>query len=260
MYFLQISDSHNLCDYSKTTGLFQEAFQNLHPLKEKLEKLKEEISLPLDFICHCGDIAHSGAQLADVTAVKESLERLFPQVPLVVTAGNHDNRDLVQQSFLGKVSPPFVQEHSFGDLRVLSFDSSNGVFNSGEITEETATWLLEKLEEPKDTLLMSHHHLLDCQSPMPPLVSHPLFQKVLEKNHVLAYLTGHSHQGYEGKLGTIPYYTVGSFCFSTEDLGGGQHLVRESSAYHLFSYEKGQITLEKSGDLGFLQELGTIQK
>ncbi len=147
MYFLQISDSHYLRDYGKTQGLFQEAFPKLHPLGEKLESLSKEITVSLDFICHCGDVCHSGGDLDDANGVALALERHFPQVPVVVTAGNHDKREDVERAFLGKVIEPFVQETLFGDLRVLSFDSSNGVLNSGEISEKTCTWLLDKLKE-----------------------------------------------------------------------------------------------------------------
>lgn len=265
MYFLQISDTHHLHHYESTKDFFHDAFCNLHPAEEKIamlaRQLKEELPVPLDFICHCGDVTHAGSK-EDYLSAKRAYETNFPQIPFLVTAGNHDKRDLLQEVFFGEKIDFFVQDTQVQDLRILSFDNSNGAPNSGEITEKTCKWLLERLEEQphQPTILMSHHHVLPQQSPMPTVVSHPLFSQVLQQKNILAYFTGHTHSPYVGTLEQIPYYTVGSFCFSATDLGKGLLDVYESTCYHLFSYEKGSLTLVKSGSLGLEGALSKVQK
>lgn len=261
MYFLQISDTHFLQDYHKNPDFFYPAFANLHSTREKLLALQEKITQPLSFISHCGDLCHRG-ELEDYQALREIFQEIFPDTPMIFTAGNHDRGQFLQEAFYGKIRDFYAEEHTIDGLRILSFDNSNGVPNSGEITEKTATWLLKKLKEQpqQDTILMSHHHALTEQSPMPPVVTHPLFQEVLQQKNILAYLTGHSHCPFVGKWEEIPYYTVGSFCFQTEDLGEGKLNVSESSAYHLFSYENHQVSLVKGDNLGIEQFLAQVQK
>lgn len=261
MYFLQISDTHYLQDYHTNQDFFHPAFLNLQPLKEKLRSLQQMIRKPVDFICHCGDVSHWG-QREDLQQVKDMLEEIFPGVPVLVTPGNHDQKDLVQQVFYGEVTDFFCYDQMVGNLRILSFDNSNGRAGTGEISEKTARWLLEKCQEnpDQDIILMSHHHVLEQQSTMPPLEACPLFQELLFQKNILAYLTGHSHVDYVGKLEDLPYYTVGSLCFQTEDLGQGLLAVQESSCYHLFSHSPQQVRLEQAGDLGFSSSLGQVQR
>lgn len=261
MNFLQISDTHHRADYDTVKDFFHDAFCNLQTLDARLSALRQAIDLPLDFICHCGDICHQGA-LVDYQTAKDAFHKHFPNIPLVVTAGNHDNRTLLQEVFLGASKTPFVEERQFQDLRVLSFDNSNGIPNCGEATEETCTWLLQRLQaEPQmPTVLMSHHHLFSEQSPMPPMVQHELFSQVLQTGNILCYLTGHTHSPYEAKLGNIPYHTVGSLCFQATDLGQGVLDVHEASYYQLFSYENGQQTRVHTGDLGMNKLLARVQR
>lgn len=255
MYFLQISDSHHLISYDKTGDSFQDAFLHLHKFNDKMEKLKEKITKPLDFICHCGDVTHGG-EVKDYRAVAECLEACFPQVPVFAVAGNHDDSALVQGVFAPEQGDFPHRCDQIAGLQVLSLDNTGGY--RGKITQEACQWLLDKLGNGEDSILLCHHHLLSQQNVMPSAKKDPLFQAVLEQGNLKAILTGHTHYAYAGKVGEIPYYTVDSLCFHGKDSGKGYLDLTESSGYQVFSYENGMITLEEKGQLGFSDYLGKV--
>lgn len=254
MYFLQISDSHHLNSYENTPDGFHDAFLRLHSFREKLELLQKTLTKPIDFICHCGDICHGG-QIQDYIFAKKCIEDCFPTIPLFVTVGNHDQGDLVEKVFIQGKGRSYHTK--VGDLQIISLDNTDENHVSGEITREDCQWLLKVLENQTDSLLLCHHHLIPGQNVMPTANIDPLLQKVLAQNNVKAILTGHTHYAYEGKMGNIPYYAVDSFCFHGTDRGEGHLHLHESSGYQVFSYEKGKITLEETGNLGFSDYLGT---
>lgn len=261
MYFLHISDTHYLRDYNTNPDLFHDAFLNLTSPLMKLKKIQQQVKKPLDFICHCGDVTHAGEK-EDYENMRDAFGTLFPNVPLIVTAGNHDSRELVQEVFYGQVKPLFVNKNTFAagedKLHILSFDNTNTRYDKGEIEEETCQWLLEQLQSApeEDHILLCHHHCVEGQVEAPSATLHPLFSQVLGQKNVKAMITGHTHFGYEGTLEKVPYYTVEPLSFQAKSLGGGELQVFDGGGFHLFSYEKGKITLETVGDLGFHDEIG----
>lgn len=261
MYFLQISDTHHLNDYQSNPDIFHDAFLQLTSHQKILEEIQKDLNKPLSLVLHCGDLAHHGER-EDYQQVEQTLQNLFPDCMKIVTCGNHDKKDYVQEVFYGKKEQLFAHDHMVEGLRILSFDNTNGRYNTGEITEEMSRWLLDKLHEmpEQDTLLMSHHHCLSEQSAMPPASMHPLFQEVLSQPQVKALLTGHTHSQFHGTLYSVPYYTVGSHSFTAEELGGGALKVYQSSCYHLFSYENGEISLISEKNQGQVAPIGNAQK
>lgn len=263
MYFLQISDTHHLNDYETNPDLFHDAFLNLKNHVDVLTSMSQELeqcNQPLSFVCHCGDLSHHGEK-EDYEKVAETLKNVF-DVPLIVTAGNHDKRDFVQEVFYHQVQELFCHDTTLDGLRILSFDNSNERYKSGEITEKTCVYLLEKLKEQPEqpTILMCHHHCIPEQSPMPTAEIHPLFREVLAQKQVKALLTGHSHQQYVGELFGVPYFTVGSHSFTAEELGEGKLNVYQSICYHLFSYENGALNLVSEKNLPQEKQIGKAQK
>lgn len=258
MYFLQISDTHHRCSYEDVEDYFKIPFGHLHALEQKLKALAKEIKVPLSFLCHCGDLCHSG-RVEDYRSLEKMMKRAFPKVPLCLAVGNHDEKDAMAEVF----SDHDLSFHcrDFRALRVISFDNTNGTGGNGEITEETCEKILKALKEApeKPSLLMSHHHVLPEQFAMPSAKLPDSFQELISQKNIVAYLTGHTHYAYQGLLGEIPYYTVGSMSFQGR-IWEKSHLdLQEASYYHLFSYENGLLTLVKSGHLGFGRYLGAVQ-
>lgn len=252
--FLQISDSHHLLSYENTNDHFRDALLHLHKFSSKMKKLSEIITEPLDFICHCGDITHGGRE-EDYISVKNTLKTYFPQVPLIMCVGNHDNPVLVEKVFHSGISSDHAQ--NFGDLQVITLNNTGGY--RGKIHENQCQWLLDCLHaSPKDSILLCHHHLKTGQNVMPSAKLDPLFQEVLAHEKLKGIFTGHTHYFYEGKLENVPYYTVDSLCFQGKDSGEGYLKLIESCGYNLFSFQDGVVNLEKKGQLGFSGYLGKV--
>ncbi len=256
MKFLQISDTHFLEDYRQNHDLFEMAFLNMTSPLEKIRKIKKELGdTALDFLVHCGDMCHSGGK-GDYLALKEALEEMFPSLPMVVTCGNRDDKTLLQEVFYGGTGD-FLYAHDVGDLRVISYNNANET-PQGELTEEMCVLLWEELEKnpQKPTILVCHHHCISNQIPsMKAVDCPPLFEKIVGHSSVLALLTGHTHHGFQGEYGGKPCYTVPPLSFVAKATETGQD-VYEAGGYHLFSYEKGCLTLEKAGDLSYHEKIG----
>lgn len=220
------------------------------PLEEKLNtvaKYVETKSISLDFILHCGDICHNG-QREDYIQVKQLFTQIFPQIPLLVTAGNHDNFSEMEGVFTNENLSGFSE--TFSDLQVMSLYSST--VDAGEITEEQVTWIEEELQRhPEKThLLFTHHHFIPEQSPMPSGVLCPSAIDLLRSGRLSALLTGHTHYFYQDSLYQTPYYGVDSLSFHAADSGKQYLTMKESCGYNLFSYENGSISLVEQGNLG----------
>lgn len=254
MYFLQISDTHFLEDYSLNHDLFETAFLNMTSPLEKITKIKEELpQVKLDFLVHCGDICHSG-QKGDYLRLKAHLEETFPGVPLVMTCGNRDDVSLVEEVFYGE-GGGFPYEHDFGDLQVIAYNNANGT-PQGDLRPEMCQAVGEKLTQGKATILCGHHHCIPEQIASMKAVDCPgEFEDVCQSEGLVALLTGHTHHGYEGFYHGLPCFTVPSLSFVAKAKEGGQD-VYEEGGYHLFSYEEGVLTLEKVGDLGYHHKIG----
>lgn len=262
MYFLQISDTHFLKDYQTNPDPFHEAFLNLTSPLEKLARIKEELQeefpeMSLSFLLHCGDVTHAG-EVEDASIVKTTLETLFPQVPIIATAGNHDHSSVVQKVFYQEEGTLFAHDRQVGELRILSFDNTNQRYQSGEINQTMAEWLLEKLEEQpeQDTILMCHHHCQASQHTMPSATLDPLFEEVMKQPQIKGFFTGHTHTPHLGQWGTVPYYTVSSLSFQafpSDVKKDGYNVldIYDTGAYHLFSFQNQKLTLEKEGKLPF---------
>lgn len=256
MYFLQISDTHHLRENHLPKDCFQESFRHLRTTKEKFLALAETCEsrkITIDFICHCGDICHSG-ELEDYEDFLALYEEVFGQIPLVICPGNHDVVSHVEDVFSWKDGKIW----DFDELQILSFQNANGERSCGEISSQTCGMLQENLEKrpKKSTILLAHHHIFPQQSAMAPANIDHQFYDILGKEEIIGYFNGHTHGAYVGNWENIPSYTVGSMCFQAEDSGGGLLKMRETSAYHVFSYKNETLTMEFQGDLGFDNDLG----
>lgn len=225
----------------------------MNSLEKKIAALAQRIEKPLDFICHCGDICHSGGQ-EDYEEVKEFFQHFFPGIPLLVTVGNHDTFSAMERVFSTKEHPIEGYVRHFDELQVISFNSCNG--GSGVVTEEQVHWILEKIREShnKSTILFTHHHFFPQQSPMPCAELHDNVKLLLDCPQIKGVFTGHTH--YHFKKSSIPYYAVDSLSFQGVDSGLGYLNMKESSGFQLFSYENCLIQLEERGNLGFQKDLG----
>lgn len=255
IYFLQVSDTHHLENQRENRDCFCHSLDSMEVLQRKLEILAKKVQKPLDFICHCGDVCHHGTKY-DYQAVKMAFQQYFPEVPLILTVGNHDNFKEMSQVFGVKQQSFHCYSRKIGELLVISLNNSNE--GNGAITSAQCEMLREELKKNQGipTILLTHHHLIASQSPMEMAKIISQFSGILQQNPFLALLTGHTHYHFQGTFAEIPYFAVDSMSFQGTDSGKGYLQMKESSGYHLFSYEQGKINLELRGNLGFEKDLG----
>lgn len=258
MRFLQISDTHFLQDYSQNHDLFEEAFLHMTSPLEKLTHIAETLKgSPLDFICHCGDVVHSGTR-EDYVAMKEKLQSLFPEVPILATCGNRDQRNLLEEVFWGTHTGVYLKE--FPQMNVISFDNADGT-PLGEMREDICQKVHALVKDSeKPCLLFCHHNFIPEQTGARGSVKEgERFDAILQEKNVLALLTGHTHHRYQGEYQGIPYYTVAPLSFVALPQEEEGEAVYDKGGYHLFSYEEGVLTLEQVGKLPYEQRIGTTQ-
>lgn len=224
----------------------------METLERKLEILSKTISKPLDFILHCGDICHHGRN-SDYQEVKGYFHKFFPEIPFLVTVGNHDDPQAMDTVFSTEQEPITGFVRQFPDLQVISLNNSKG--EHGAITEAQAQWCAQQLDRDKDSILFTHHHFFQEQSPMPSVEIAPQFYEAINNPKLKGIFTGHTHYFYETKLQAVPYFAVDSFSFQGKDSGKGYLHMRESCGYNLFAYHNKKISLAQQGMLGVQKEL-----
>lgn len=225
----------------------------LTPFSKKIEELASSLDKRLDFICHCGDITHHGT-VSDYQEIKDCLNQVFPDVPILVTVGNHDVLEELSQVFPDCSEKSYGYTYDFEDLQVISLNNSDE--DSGHISMEHGQWILEQLETGKNSILFTHHHFFPEQSPIPTAFLHRTIPKIGNHPNLLAILTGHTHYYFQKKYQSTPCFTVDSFSFQGVDSGFGYLKMKESNGYNLFSYENGIVSLEQRGSLGIQKDLG----
>lgn len=111
----------------------------------------------IDVLLVSGDIADEGTaeQYAETAATLRS------PLPMLVTVGNHDNRERFSEAMLGAASPqPINSAYRDGDVLLLALDSSIPGRADGLLSEETLAWTSAQIDAagPGVRVLMAMHH------------------------------------------------------------------------------------------------------
>lgn len=221
---LHISDLHYVSDPTRC-GAFERVLREMTPPLEKLNAACEKLPKRPDFVAISGDLTHGGGQEEYLT-LRNALRRLFKDVPLFITPGNHDDPKSLSETFLGK---PYdadgcvytVQEK---DIAFVSFDSSAPGEPDGLIRDK----VLEKLDRELSALdgataiLMTHHHLIEDQFDLPAAKNAGRLANLLKHYNVAAILNGHTHHFFNSFFAGIPCLTADSVSFRGENLPDGR--------------------------------------
>lgn len=245
--FLHISDPHFLRSYYGKGGVLAPVFANMTPPLKQLSCLMDECIKRPDFVLLTGDLCEHG-EAADYAALKTALDRIFPGIPVVVTPGNHDNRECFYDGYLG-LKPretPYFDDIMCGGVRVISIDSSSAQHPNGIITSESCMLLEKALQKNKDipTLLITHHHLIEEQFTMPPAQFPDNFVQLISDSQISAVFNGHTHHFYTGVFAGKPCYTADSISFYGETDGGGLDFF-ELPGFTQFVLEDTQLKLRR---------------
>jgi len=192
MKIAQISDLHMVAE-GKTLGIADAA--------GKLEKVVARLNeLVPDVVLVSGDIAQMGSveesvRAADILAKLDS--------PFLLTPGNHDTREALQQAFPHATLPAqkaghlsFVYEAE--TLRIIALDSSDPDARHGRICPARAAWLDAALAvDGKPALIFMHHPPVKFgveESDNPPMEGADLLAEVVARHpQIMRILCGHIH-------------------------------------------------------------------
>jgi len=261
--FLHLSDIHYLSDYSKCDSFYARIFKDLTPPVEQIRGLVKDVDLSdIDFVLISGDLTENG-DAEDYKQLKVILERIFGDIPMIVTLGNHDNIREFKKGWLGSHdtngSGYNVLVNQAG-INIISLDSSSEAYPDGIISEESCDWLEETLLISKNepTILITHHHLLDNQFSMPKARYTERFVHLIENSNVIAIFNGHTHHFFSGEFAGKPYFTADSVSFSTEYVSENQIYFMQRPGLTSFCLDNGKIVPKRIGGIEVTKYLGIV--
>jgi len=171
------------------------------PMAENLIRVVAHInSLQPDVVLVSGDITHNGLPEEARLAAK-LLGKL--SAPYYITAGNHDNRDVLRAAFPHAALPAKQADHlsyalETGGLRLIALDSTDPDAPNGRICPARLAWLEARLAESSaPTLVLLHHPPMKCaveETDNPPLQGAAALGAVIARHpHIQRLLCGHIH-------------------------------------------------------------------
>ena len=228
---LHISDLHYRMQYKSSNKAFayDSIFPNMVPPMQQLDiclqKMGEKEREQLSAVLISGDMTEYGTQ-EDYKQLHTEIEKRFPDIPIIVTPGNHDERQTFQKGWLGWETvkdEPYCYIRRLGSVSILSMDNSyQAEFPACEVTEG--------------------------------------FNEILRRSSISMILCGHTHQLYRGFYENIPYRTAMSLSFVGEDQEQ-RVCMRGSCGYSLYEFDNnnGILIRERHEALGTQEILGYVK-
>lgn len=180
-----------------------------------------------DVIVVSGDVADLGEPGAYALA-REILEPVAAEldVPIVWTAGNHDERPAMREA-LGLGGAPLDPIDSImevGGLRIVALDSSLPGWHHGGFDDGQAEWLADALADPPalGCVLVMHHPPLPYRTRLMRLLEfrdEQRLREVIDAADVRAILSGHLHIGGSGTFAEVPVVLASATSYA-DDLAG----------------------------------------
>lgn len=252
MRILHISDIHFCKGYEESLTGYKSVLYKMQspllPLDFCLDRVLKETP-DLDVLLISGDLSEDGTE-EDYRHLHSYLSEKMGDIPVLVTLGNHDNKESFHRGWLGEEgNAPYNVVKRIGDVTIIGFDNSVQGNPNGEITEEQMRWLTGTLEAHtgETIFLLIHHHLKDKQlSGVPYMPGSDEFLDFLREKGVSCIFCGHTHHKYSGMLKDIPYYTVDGMSFYADDRVDGGVRFQEKFGYGYYEFDNGIITLHKT--------------
>ena len=170
MCIVQISDTH-IC---MPDCLLKNNFDSNHALKRAVELINAE-DYKIDCLLITGDLVQEGLE-SEYFHLKQILNRLSRNIPVLFCLGNHDDIDAFSRVFLGRF-PQILKKSSMVDINCLDaedglnycidfqmsklivLDSSVKEEAWGKISSDTLDWLEKILSNSvTDTNILALHH------------------------------------------------------------------------------------------------------
>lgn len=171
-----------------------------------------------DLIVHTGDIVHNGRQDEYAQAVAILAKA---QAPVIVLAGNKDNRANLRRAFAAKgyLAPDsdFI-DYAIDEypVRLIALDTLSSGSNKGDFCSERVSRLIDLIdaETTKPIAVFTHHPPFEVMVgpdrvhfETPEIMSR-LRQALQHSGRVIAVFSGHVHRAAAGHVGGIPATVV----------------------------------------------------
>ena len=243
--FIHMTDVHILAKDA-------EPFLGIHTapkLKRAIEHIKSSGVKPA-FFAISGDIIQDAEDDA-YEHVKEILSELDDfDVPVLLTLGNHDNREAFQRVFLGETdvdeSRRYYHSHIFNGVKVILLDSRETGKVHGTFDDEQMDWLKTELAAGEPTILIFHHPpivnayaMLDDH-----ILAHDSIEKLanaIEGQNVIGILNGHIHFDSAGSFHGVPVFAGGHVAFTLDPFDTEGMKFLDGSSFNIVSVKNGQF-------------------
>ena len=250
MLIAQISDTH-LAGWGKKTFGIAPMAENLARCVEHINNLNPQP----DVVLVTGDISNNGLK-EEYERAANILNRLH--YPFYVIPGNHDDRSTLMSVFDQRACPSksdkFLNYVIEGyDIRLITVDSTIPDAPGGEICEERATWLDERLNEAETqpTIIFMHHPPVNfgvAETDIDGFIGAERLATIVEKHaNIERILCGHIHlpalvQWHGTVVSTAPSIGMRLVLDLTLELPSGFILEDPSYQLHYWSPNKHLIT------------------
>lgn len=241
-----LSDTHLLAG----GALLAEAVDTTAHLRATAARLRVAAA-DADVVVVSGDVADLGEPEAYALA-REILQPVADElgVPIVWTAGNHDERPAMRRALGLDGSPlaPIDSVVEVAGLRIVALDSSLPGWHHGGFDEGQAEWLADALADPPalGSVVVMHHPPLPYRTRLMRLLEFRDEQRlaeVLDGADVRAILSGHLHINGSGAFAEIPVVLAGATSYA-DDLAGAppaMHGIDATQSFNLVEVYPGAI-------------------
>lgn len=286
MYILHLSDIHYLGGRGSREGegergrCFSVKPGGAYTVAEAYKSMLSAMQNPLVFLDECldraapewekinlvvitGDLTEDGTA-EDYRCLKHHILMKTGGIPLVVTLGNHDNKQNFREGWLEKKgtddSTPYHVVEWVDGTAVISFDTSLQGMSDGCLDERRLDWLRAALSEvgDKPSILVTHHHLLPERGQIPPLPQGERLLSLIENSGIVCILCGHTHHHYMGMAAGRPCCIADSLSFCGDNIGMGRVRFQEKYGFNMYRMEDGLVRMCRSETFSNGHILGTL--
>jgi len=227
-------------------------FSTYNRMMRVLEEARRQQITPV-FSLLTGDLSNQGFEESYVRLQKivKDVEELGG--PVLMTPGNHDDREHFQKYLLGEepdVNRPYRAVHEFGALKVIVLDSKvEGAYVQGGFEGNQLDWLESELNtSPDQDVLLAFHH------PLPPLRHKATdqllmraedaqrFLEIVKPYNILGILTGHVHAPYFNMIRGIPCISGIATAFRSDHEADAIRFI-DASGFNVGTYQDGTLTI-----------------
>lgn len=193
-----------------------------------------------DFVVVCGDLTNRTADQAEITAYKQTLQKLDPSIPVYNVPGNHDVGNLPTASTLARYraayGPDYYAFHYANILGIVL--DSNLIRSPDHVPDEAAAqedWLRNTLSHAasgQEIIVFQHipYFLKEANEKDDyfniPRAARTKYLDLLNGNHVHLIFAGHYHRPAVGSVGSLTEVVTGAVGMPLGGSSSGFRLVQ----------------------------------